>query len=803
MNRYPCRRINFSRLLLLAVLFPCLLFASLATVACSDPEETKAEHVRKGESLIKERKFAEAELEFRNALQIDSNLASAYFGLAQANEGLERLPNTLDALRKTIEVDPNHLEARTKLANYYLVFSNSPNANKEEFLAEVERLSREVLERDPNNIEGHILNGNLLFVRGERGKALAEMQRAIEIDPKRIESHLSLARFYASAGDIAKADETYKRAIAMNDSFALGHTDYGRFLISLNRGSEAEAQFRRAIEVDKENREARRILASYYLVNRQLDRAEAEYRGLAELDRDRPEGPATLADYYSTVDRMDDAVRAYEEITQKFPDFPRARYRLGEIALQRGDLDGASKQIGALLDKNAQDTQALLLRARVSLQKNQPREAVKDLQAVLDIEPNSLAGLYYMADANLRIGQVAQAREFAAALARNYPSYLPARLLQVQVNLESGDTQAALRGANELIETLRRATPDAQTSPQLLTELRAKAFTARGAANLQAGNAAAARADMQASLEAAPNSAASYLNLARIAVRERKIDEAANLFERALQLDRSNVEALGGVVDIALARNNPDEAHRRVDEAINLNPRSAAPHFLKGQIFAYQRNLEAAEASFRRATEVDSTYTNAYFALANLFRNTNRSEQAIAEYQNLVQRQPDNIAGHTMLGIMEDDRNNYRAAAEAYRRAIDAEPNSVNNTFAANNLAWLAAEHNEGNLDEALKLAQDVVTRFPNEPGYIDTLGWVLHKKGLNAQAVDQLRKVVDISQKRGQDSALYRFHLAAALAGSGDRAAARRELEQVVRLAPTQPRFTKLDEARSMLATM
>ena len=57
----------------------------------------------------------------------------------------------LEELRKTIQLDPNNLDARTKLGNYYLAASKG----QPELMSEAERLAKEVLQKDPNNIEGH------------------------------------------------------------------------------------------------------------------------------------------------------------------------------------------------------------------------------------------------------------------------------------------------------------------------------------------------------------------------------------------------------------------------------------------------------------------------------------------------------------------------------------------------------------------------------------------------------------------------------------------------------------------------
>src|SRR5215212_9294268 len=140
----------------------CLLLVALITLSgCTNAEKAKAEHVKRGEAYLKDLKYQEATLEFRSAIQIDEKLAAAHWGLAQAYEGLQRFPEMIDELRKTVEGDKNSLDARIKLGNYYLAASKG----RPERVAEAERLARETLDKDPTNIEGHILMGSILFAR--------------------------------------------------------------------------------------------------------------------------------------------------------------------------------------------------------------------------------------------------------------------------------------------------------------------------------------------------------------------------------------------------------------------------------------------------------------------------------------------------------------------------------------------------------------------------------------------------------------------------------------------------------------
>lgn len=136
-----------------ATLLSLLIASVLAFSGCTNPEKAKAEHLSRGDAYLKEGKFQEASIEYRNAIQIDDNLAAAHWGLAQAYEGLQRAQEAFDELRRTTQLDPNNLDARAKLGTIYLASSRG----KPEPIAEADRLADEILQKDPNHIEGHIL----------------------------------------------------------------------------------------------------------------------------------------------------------------------------------------------------------------------------------------------------------------------------------------------------------------------------------------------------------------------------------------------------------------------------------------------------------------------------------------------------------------------------------------------------------------------------------------------------------------------------------------------------------------------
>jgi tetratricopeptide (TPR) repeat protein len=793
-----CRRYLYS------IIIPSFLLAAVVSLGgCTNPEKAKAAHLAAGEAYLKDSKFQEASIEFRNALQIDDKLAAAHWGLSKAYEGMQRLPESIEALRRTVALDPSNLEAKVKLGNIYVAGSRRDS----KLVAEGERLANEVLQTDPNHIEAHILLGSVLFAQQKIDQAFAELNKAIELDPKRVESYLSLARFYIVTNEREKADETFKRAISINNNSPLAHTEYGKFLVQAGKVVEAEAELQKAIEVSPTDKNSRFVLASFYLVNNQLDKAEVAYKALADLDKDKPESQAVLADFYSLARRPDEAIKIYQGILAKSPDYTQGHYRLTEILMSKGDLQGANAQVEGLLKKDQQDRQALLLRARVRMQAGQPNDlkaAAEDLKEVLRQEPNSKAGLYLMTQVNVSLGLMDQARVFLGDLIRNYPDYLPPKLMEAQISLASGDPKSTLRSTSELLDRISKTPVDRENTPQLLNELRTKSLITRGAAQAQMTNFQAAHQDFIAAKELSPNDTDVYNNLGAVAVSEGKLEEAIGFYENSLSIDSTNFVALSGFVSIHSKLGQLDKAHARIDQVLRSHPNSAPLYYLKAQIHGFEKNAQAAEAALRKAIEIDSNYLNAYYALAALFINTRQEDRAIAEYRKILERRPDTSAAYTLIGMLEDSRQNYDAAADNYRKALELDPGAE---ISANNLAWLYAVRNKGNLDEAVRLAQEVVQRSPNVPGFVDTLGWIYYKKGLYAAAVEQLQKAVDLddalAKKAGTvPSPTYPFHLGMALKEKGEKGAAKRQLEIALRLGEKLP-FQDKDEALKALATL
>src|SRR5690606_930619 len=121
------------------------------------------------------------------------------------------------------------------------------------------------------------------------------------------------------------------------------------------------------------------------------------------------------------------------------------------------------------------------------------------------------------------------------------------------------------------------------------------------------------------------------------------------------------------------------------------------------------------------------------------------------------------------------------ASDSLYRRAIEADPDHA---LSLNNYAYSLAERNE-QLDEALEMAQRAVELEPENPSYLDTLGWIYFQLSDYEQAQEWIGKAIDsgsasaavhehmgdVLQKLGEtEQARSYYESARELGGDGDR---------------------------------
>ena len=158
----------------------------------------------------------------------------------------------------------------------------------------------------------------------------------------------------------------------------------------------------------------------------------------------------------------------------------------------------------------------------------------------------------------------------------------------------------------------------------------------------------------------------------------------------------------------------------------------------------------------------------------------------------LAQAEPEMAEVQVRLGQVSESKQDWKAAEAYYRKALDLSPGNV---VAENNLAWVYAEHS-GNIDVALKLAQDASRAQPENPSISDTLAWILVKK----QDYDGAIRLLRTSVQKDPNNASYSYHLGVAYYRKGDKAKAEQALQTALKLEPS---FTDAGDAKQILQAL
>jgi len=161
------------------------------------------------------------------------------------------------------------------------------------------------------------------------------------------------------------------------------------------------------------------------------------------------------------------------------------------------------------------------------------------------------------------------------------------------------------------------------------------------------------------------------------------------------------------------------------------------------------------------------------------------------QFERVAQQESGRSYAMARLGQIYEAAGDFENARVSYEKALVADPDNV---VAKNNLAWVYVEHG-GNIDVALKLAEEAKEKAPDDPTITDTLGWIYVRKGSYEAAIENLRN--SVAKNPHDPNGLY--HLGTAYYKLGRTADAKRELEAALRM----PNFSQAADAKRMLAQM
>jgi Flp pilus assembly protein TadD len=197
-----------------------------------------------------------------------------------------------------------------------------------------------------------------------------------------------------------------------------------------------------------------------------------------------------------------------------------------------------------------------------------------------------------------------------------------------------------------------------------------------------------------------------------------------------------------------------------------------------------------AETALRKALALQPDLVDSYLTLGELYVKSGKYDQALAELNTALGRNPSNLSALMLSGSVHEVKGDIPRAQVAYEKVLAVAPRFAP---AANNLAYLYSEHG-GDQEKALQLAQTAKEVAPDDPRISDTLGWILYKRGVYQRALGELQE----SASKLADNPEVQYHLGLTYYKLGNMAGAKQALGKALKL---RSRFPGSEEARQVLA--
>lgn len=179
-------------------------------------------HNNLGSQLLAHGKPAEATEHFRIAVRLTPQDPDAHSNLANGLLYENDTAGAIEQYRAAIRLQPDNFIAHNNLGNTFARSGNVPEAVAQ---------YREALRIDPANASVHNNWGNVLLPTGAVDDAIAHYQEALKLDPNYAEAHYNLANALETKGNRPEAKRHYEAALRLKPDYAGAHENLGSLLL--------------------------------------------------------------------------------------------------------------------------------------------------------------------------------------------------------------------------------------------------------------------------------------------------------------------------------------------------------------------------------------------------------------------------------------------------------------------------------------------------------------------------------------------------------------------------------------------
>ncbi len=253
---------------------------------------------------------------FQKAIDKDPNYASAYAGLADANNRLsgfnaispkEGFPKAKAASLMALEIDENLAEAHSSLGTVKFFYERDWSAAETEF--------RRAIEINPGYSDARQIYSYFLSAMGRFDEALAEMKRAQELDPLSLEKLAGIGEVLYLQRRYDQAIEQYRKTLEMDPNSGFAHWAIGNAYVHKGMFDEAVAEYQKAIPLSGDSPDEPAMLGYAYALSGKSREARQVIDDLKKRSQRSYISPTTIAVIYGGLGEND---RAFEWLDKAY-----------------------------------------------------------------------------------------------------------------------------------------------------------------------------------------------------------------------------------------------------------------------------------------------------------------------------------------------------------------------------------------------------------------------------------------------------------------------------------------------------
>ena len=541
-------------------------------------------------------------------------------------------------------------------------------------------------------------------------------------------AHFLKARLAHHDGDHRQALDELRLALASDDANPYLMTQLAEQFARSGELDKAEGQLRRVVERDPDYQPAHLLLGRVLYEGQKTARARQHLTRAIRLKPSEPDAYLVLTQLWLDQNHVDDAIRTVDELGAALPGEPVGYRRLGLALAERND-PRAEKLLQKAVERDPGDVEAWGSLARIAEASGSLERAQQLWDRALEHDPDNR-------DVLLNAGRVAlRLRDYDGA--RAYFSEVLAQGRDAETAVKVSFAWLAAHQLPQAVQVLDDARKNGN-EPRLhfyagLVHERLRDFDKASSAFASVPGTVG-----DGSYEARLHHAICLSQLNR--------HQAAIAELRALTQEKPSLAGLETSLARALERaGQQNEAETLLRKAM---ARGVAPDVLE--------------------------------ALTGFYARQARLDDAVSLFSAALARMPRDEALTAALASVLEKKGQWRQAVAQMRTLLDADPQ---NAAALNFIGYTTAQ-NGGDLDEAESHARRALVVRPDNPAFLDTLGWVLVKRGRCDEASTLLERAVEASP---EDPTLYE-HLGEASLKAGKKSRAQECFSRALELLTQNP---------------